>query len=543
MNIILNYIVKNIKNNPKEELDIIQQLITEGKIDFQTQVQSPKTNSLISLEDFILELQKKEPFNDHIINFLHENKISTALTGHESFMQLILLLVSARFQSNEDFQTEWDKFRKQNHSSVDMLNYIKETYSSKPITIQDLFRYSFESAPCNISFIFTNIIENFLGMDSLNTIFETYLDENFIRISKDAQNVDRLINLFETHPHIAKMKLNNGFSLLEHSIIQFPDIHLNRIKNEKDKNKIVDLYYKEVTKVNSSLYIGKIECKDSDIATLLHKEEWFSTPIYNEDLLSVFIQNERKKEIILIALQKEAKEKKDLLKNYIINRENNLLIEYLTKNQEHPSIKEYRILAKKLPELLKRTANNKGILDTLIYGDYQIIRRRTDKYYEVINELPEAMMLTQSSEKLLNWINEAHFYDMSPNINDKKEMDVYNHLIKKTLSLIDKRIENNNNNQTTDDKLIEARNKLCIQYYIRSSINSSYTRVKSEPIQKIIEQFPLSIKGLQNFKLIDKLIIDNYLEEEYLPITIAKKEKDIISNILNDIKPRVAKRM
>lgn len=166
----------------------------------------------------------------------------------------------------------------------------------------------------------------------------------------------------------------------------------------------------------------------------------------------------------------------------------------------------------------------------MIDGSIQALSK-TPSFYIFFKTLPSAMLLTGSSDRLLNWINKIPFYKMIGK--DNKQKDIYDDLFSLSLSKIDSSFERNKDG-FADPKVEEARIKLCMQRNIRNLIELSYLNFpKQEEVIREIEYFKLPVDKLIDFPLIHELIRSNKLPEDYLQKLISRKEKEILSESLS----------
>lgn len=524
MNKMLNYIIKNMKEkNISEELVLIEELLNEGKITINTEIE--KNGETIKLKDLLLLRYKKDPFNKETKEFLEKYDLKVKLNGEESYFALMDFLNESRFSILEDLEKSWNKLKSDENFALDEIQvYINEVYLKEPYRGENLYKVIFDSSDSNINFLFNDIIKESIGLENSYNIFNDYVEKNFANIIRKKN--EKIIKLLNTNSELNDIENNKGESLVEKLVSNFPDKYIAGIEDEEEKNKWTEWYFKNYFEKENPSISRKSE-EDSNVQILLSNKEWYKMICGSEDILSVLIKDEYKKEIILI----ELRNKNLLLKEHILKRDKNLLIEYLSKNPENALLKEYNILQKRLPELLTRESNSEGVLDSMIDGSIQTLYK-TSAFYAFLKTLPSAMLLTGSSDRLLNWANEIPFYKVIGK--DKKEKDIYSDLFSLSLSKIDSSFERNKEGGFADPKVEEARIKLCMQRNIRNLIELSYSKIpKQEEVIREIEQFKLPVEKLINFPLIQELISSNRLPEDYLQKLIASKEKEILSESLS----------
>lgn len=521
MNNILNYVIKHAQENITEELKIIDELMDEGKINLETPVEGGDVYS--NLKEFIFYRYRKNPTSNEIVNFMDKYGIGYNLSGEDAYDVLLNLLTAACFQNNKKVRESWNEFKAKGITAEEILSHIKKINETNTYKAENLFKYIFESSKNNIVFLFENVIDNFLGFRNTEFILNNYINKNLsdlVRSEKDA-----VIALLNVRPEIGQIADKKGEVLIEKMVSSFPDFCIKNLSDENEVKKWTDWYFKQEIEV-ANPYITGMHKIGSNVDTLLSRKEWYKTMCGNEDILSVLIKDEMRKEIILVQLKKDEE-----FRQYLLNRNKNLLVEYLSRNSENALLKEFRILEKKLPELLTRESNSEGVLDSLIDGNIQALYK-TAKFYELLKTLPSSMLLTGSSDRLLDWANEIPFYKMYGK--DKKEKDIYNDLFSLSLSKIDSFFERSKEGGFTDPKVEEARIKLCMQRNVKNLIELSYSRIpKQEELIRVIEQCKLPVEQLIDFPLIRELINTNRLPEDYLQKVVAKKEKEILSESLS----------
>lgn len=534
---ILNYVIKHARENIKEELDIINELIGEGKINLETPVEDSNGN-YSNLKEFIFYRYRKNPINNEIVDFMEKHNIDANLSSEDAYEVLLNLLTAARFQNNEKVKESWGEFKGKGVVAEEILSHIKKINEKNTYKAENLFKYIFESKENNIVFLFENVIDKFLGFKNTEFILNNYINKNLsdlVRSEKEA-----IIALLNVRPQIGKIADKKGDVLIERIFTSFPDFCIKNLSDENERKKLTDWYFKEQIEV-ANPYITGMHGVGSNVDALLSRKEWYKTMCGNEDILSVLIKDEMRKEIILVQLKKDEE-----FRQYLLNRDKNLLVEYLSKNPENALLNEYRILEKKLPELLTRESNSEGVLDSLIDGNIQTLYK-TAKFYELLKILPSSMLLTGTSDRLLNWANEIPFYKMYGK--DKKEKDIYNDLFSLSLSKIDSFFERSKEGGFADPKVEEARIKLCMQRNVKNLIELSYSRIpKQEELMRVIEQCKLPIEQLIDFPLIPELINTNRLPEDYLQKLIATKEREVLSESLsvsgnNEYSDKIKKRI
>lgn len=517
MNKILNYIIRKMDSgNGIEEIELIDYMINNNQINLNSIVQL-KDNKL-SLKEFLLNQYKKIP-NKQILSILNNQGVNVELDGEMSYATLLSVIKNIRYEHNPDkIEALWSDFLKENISVDKVISYINDSDKN------NFLEYIFDKNNKYTVFLFKKVIEEYLTFNNVKEIVEDYIVKEFKQLIYS--KADITIKLLNNFNYLSTIKNNDGDELIKCLFLNFPDKCIDELINYPQKEEWVEFYFNEKIKIVNP-NISNSNAIDSNEKILVSKKEWFKTICGNEDIISVLIKNEMNKEIILKELKKN-----DDLKDYILKRDKNLLVEYLSESNENPSLKEYRILAKKFPVLTEKE-NEYGILDCLITGKNNVLTKPS-KFFELLNSLPLTMKLSSSPKRLLNWINSSPFFNMDVN----RGMDAYKNLFLLTLSTIDKKYEN-----TMDDSIIrESRNKLIMQERI-----AMLKFPKEEEIISIIESKSFNFKAsqLENFTMIKDLISQNKINKDYLNLRLIDEEKEMIKISLStssDLNVNVSKK-
>lgn len=528
MNKILNYIIRKMDSgNGIEEIELIDYMINNNQINLNSIVQL-KDNKL-SLKEFLLNQYKKIP-NKQILSILNNQGVNVELDDEMSYATLLSVIKNIRYEHNPDkIEALWTDFLQENISVDKVISYINDSDKN------NFLEYIFDKNNKYAVFLFEKVIENYLKFNNVKGIVEDYIVKEFKQLTYS--KADTTIKLLNNFNYLSTIKNNDGDELIKCLFLNFPDKCMDGLINNQQKEEWIDFYFNEkIKKVdpiinNSNIYNSN--AVDSNEKILVSKKEWFKTICGNEDIISVLIKDEMNKEIILKELKKSNE-----LKDYILKRDKNLLVEYLSKSNDNALLKEYRILAKKLPELTEKE-NEYGILDSLITGKNNVLTKPS-KFFELLNSLSLAMKITSSPERLLNWINSSPFFTMDGNIN----MDVYRNLFSLTLSTIDKKYENEMDNSI----IKESRDKLIIQERVAMLISRTPNKFpKEEGIISIIESksFNFNASQLKNFTMIKDLMSQNKINKNYLNSRLIDEEKEMIKRSLStssDLNVNVSKK-
>lgn len=303
----------------------------------------------------------------------------------------------------------------------------------------------------------------------------------------------------------------------------FTEIFENYLGAENVKDNILN-FIKSVEKT-----YGNGNVIFSNIINLCEKNSVLRDVLYEgndnfiEDLLNWIISNlEDNKEIKNTLYELLIKE--SIFKRYILERENNLLVEYLSQfPSDNINLKTYRALESRLPELYGKK-NKYGVLDTLTRNKTNksnyVRFNAEDKRFRIIKDLPLTMKISSEPDNIMNWINDAVFYRL--NISDNAFYDLLFDLLSSSIKEV----------MSDGLKKKEVEIKFTIQHEIRKKVGDYFFKKGSESGQKeimaLIEHPLLDSRAIKNFGLVDVMIMGGYLDKSYKEEVISRVEKRLL---------------
>lgn len=528
MNKILNFIIKNTGSHSyKEVFEIIDDLLINKQITLDTIIKKKDQNE-ISLKDFIIEFYKENLFDVDVVNFINKYGININFDNEDSYLSLMKFLNKCLVSNKDEIDSSWNNFKEKNPSGEGIVDYLNNWNLNN---MDSFFQLIFENNPSNVAFIFKEVINNYLGFENIQNIFRSFISNK----SLFYPDLEGMINLLNENPYLINFRDKREKTVIENIFLKYPDKILNNVEmNENTKKELIDLYFKRNFENQEPVIIKDIS-KNPNIETFLSKEDWFKTIYEGKDIVSELVKEEDKKGIIEIAFEKD-----DKFKNYLLERKENLLIEYLSCNFNF-SLKGYAFLEKGLPSLLKRENNEHGVLDVLLNGSNTIFYKN-NSFLNLLGSLPYPMLLTSSSKNLLNWIDNIPFYNMSISpLHNNAKKESFDKLFHLALTSLD-----NVFNKNMNIEVKEARDKLILQCKIKELfIMPTFEPFEKSKIIELIENSDLSGRVLMDFKVIKNLVNEGYIDDNFIKMRISEEEKELINKeilIKNDIN-RIKKRI
>lgn len=520
MSKILDYVVNNMNmnNNKQQELEVIDELLEQGVVSLNDQIK--KWQEIETLSEFLVNLSVRDPLNKKLNELLDKYNIEKTLTGKQQYESLIHFLNSYS-PGGEILENAWNEYSDKHPVSEDMIAVLKSyndgRYESEKIlsAIFERGRNSDDSV-----FLFNKIICEYIGLNTAEFFIKDYLDKKVDTLTEKYSS--QLIAIVSFIPQIKKYKMKDGESLEIKFFKSHPDMYMESITDENERKELTDWYYAENFEKNNP----DVKCIGNgkgNVSILLNRSDWFATCCGDDDIISFIIANENQKEVLMSGLRK----KNSGLKEYLKNREKNVLVEYLSKSNEEALVGEYRTMARNLPELTERTKNTEGVLDSLITGDPQAFLYKSDKFFALLKILPFPMLLSSSPEKLLAWANSSVFYKIHSNIRGVE----FDTLFSLTLSVLEEMLLKDGELKIRDPRLQEIRDKLCLE---KNLVALNYKgRVTIEKNIAQIESSGLSASLLKQMDVIQILIKELLLPANYIDKRIALEEKELLNNSLD----------
>jgi len=527
MSKILDYVVNNMNiNNKNQELDIIDELLEKGIIFLDEKVK--KWQEIETLSEFLVNLSVKDPLNDQLNELLEKYNIEKKLTGKQQYEALINFVNNSNSHSGESLRSLWPEFSGKHPVSEEMITFSK-TYTDGEYEFEKLLSSLFESDknPDDSVFLFDKIICEYIGLNTAEFFIKNYLDKKVDTLTFMYSH--QLIAILSFVPQIKKYKMKDGESLEIKFFKSHPDMYMESITDAIERKKLTDWYYAENFEKKNPNINYMDDNGQGNVSVLLNRPDWFATICGDSDIISFIIADEYTRGILML----ELKNRNSGLKEYLKNREKNVLIECLSKSVEG-SLVEYRIMAKKLPELTERLENKDGVLDSLITGNPYVILYKKEEFFTLLKNLPLPMLLSSSPEKLLAWANGSPFYKMHSSIMDiSKDYDNYFSL---TLLSLDKFFPKDVDLKVCDLRVQEVRDKLCLQRNIRILNNMNYNKkAKTEENIAKFESSGLSASLLKEMELIPILVKEGVIPVDYIEERIAQEEKELLNNSLDEL--------
>lgn len=260
---------------------------------------------------------------------------------------------------------------------------------------------------------------------------------DFLQRGFNSENVVNFLNdpneeSFHDKDYLLHKILSEEFSEANYF---FTEIFENYLGAENVKDNI--LYF--IKSVEKSFGNGNVIF--SNIINLCEKNSVLRDALYKEndnfieELLNWIISNlEDNKEIKNTLYELLSKE--SIFKRYILERENNLLVEYLSQfPSDNINLKTYRALESRLPELYGRK-NKHGVLDTMTRNKTNksnyVRFNAEDKRFRIIKDLPLTMKISSEPDNIVSWIDDAIFYRL--NISDNTFYDLLFALLSSSLT-------------------------------------------------------------------------------------------------------------
>lgn len=222
--------------------------------------------------------------------------------------------------------------------------------------------------------------------------------------------------------------------------------------------------------------------------------------------------------------------KESVFKKYILERENNILVEYIAQfPSDNINLKTYNVLKLRLPELYNRK-NKHGVLDTMTRTKAESLNyirfNAESKRFRIIEDLPLTMKISSESDNIVSWIDDAIFYRL--NISDNTFYDLLFALLSSSIK------------EMMPDGLRkkEVEVKFTIQHEISKKVNDYFFKKGSESGEKeimaLIEHPLLDSQAMKNFCLVDEMINGGYLDKSYKEEVISRIEKRMLLEKMNN---------
>jgi len=534
MNIIANYVMNNIYRDVgtrlSESLQALQHLLDTKQVNADTVIERNIDAQKITIRDMLFE-KYGSLFNDEIIDFLNKNNITKETSDEESYLALLNTLKSLKNEYIEHKAEEKIKaFMSLNMKPEKIVAYLhsESTRSTDKDVRNDFNRPEvfFNLMICSNlnTYLFKVIFEEYLGLENVKDLVKDFIiDKATILSFSSASNTIRLCNAYPEFREInVKSHRINGkeMSLLEKLMIESPGSTIKEMEiSENEKMRLVELFYDEKIKSKSPDYLSKT----SAIEVIKMKKDWFSTCLKDgkTDLVSVLTRESSQGVGVVLSELKNPE-----LKKYLKEREENLLVEYLA-NKDGRYVKTHlNKIEKHLPELLMRE-NKKGVISFLLkgFGYDQITEKETD----LLKNYSSRVLMSSDADELLNFANrKARILYPTQDYTAKIQYD-------KVYNMVMLAVKENFEGRECE-KSREAVEKLELQHQIsrlfKMNISTTFENGINKEIENTIENSGLNANQLGELLSLENLIINGYLDADYIVKKRAKEERDVLLNSL-----------
>lgn len=501
--IMLSYVIENMRGNEGyalyRDLSMLRSMIKNYNIDGDYILSYKGLPGKVSLRDF-LENKYKECHDEKIIDLLSRFKFGEKITEEGSYIFFCNKLREIKDESDEcEISDILDNFVTEGVIIENISNYIKKDKGSEFAI--NLLDYIFKSPKS--SFLFKKIFFEFLNLDKHE--IGNYISYNFKKLGNESYAKGVTDICFE-NPFFKKI-VSKDFdaSFIEFYISENPYL-INDFNLEKqEKTGVVDFYFK-----NKIEMAGETNPKEyHDILKM--KKDWFKVKSENKDLVSMLMENKK----LDIRLFIEDVKKDSSLRDYLIERDENVIIEYLAHTNIIKS-SVYNKLKKILPELIKRK-NKKGLLNYPIGGLFS-----GGEKSKFIKDLPSNLLMTSDEKELWLWSYAKNFIHYR-----SYEKEMAEEVI---LGSVDENFSDNNS-----ELFKEALSIIKMQFNIGNIYtNDIYCPIYQEKLFKALHDCDVSIVKLEALEGIQRLISENKLKKETLIKLRAEDKKGELSKDLND---------
>jgi len=541
MNIIANYVMNNIYRDVgsrlSEGLQALQHLLDTNQVNPDTVIERAIDEQKITIRDMLFE-KYGSGFNNEVIEFLNKNNITKETNDEESYIALLNTLKSLKGEYIEHKAQEKIKaFMSLNIKPEKIVSYLHSEFSHEDMRNDfnrpEIFFNLMICSDLN-TYLFKVIFEEYLGIENVKDLIKDFIVEKATTLTfSSVSNTIRLCNAYPEFRNInVKSHRINGkdMSLLEKLIVDSPDLTIKEIEaSESEKMRLVEFFYDEKIKSVEDLSGA------SAIEVIKMKKDWFSTCLKDgkTDLVSVFTYRNSQDIGLVLSDLKNLE-----LKQYLKEREENLLVEYLANKSGRYVKTHLNKIEKHLPELLTRE-NKKGVIGLLLngFGYGQI----TEKETNFLKNYPSKILMTSDPEELLRFANRKVCIEYnSQDYQKKKQYDEVSTMI---MSAVKENFEGKDCGMVR-----EAIAKLELQDKISRLFRMSYSTFLENGINKeienTIEKSGLSANQLSEVLSLENLVLNGYLDKNYIDRKRTYEERDVLLNsIASDDDLKVKKRI
>lgn len=551
INSIFSLVINELfKTDKSAGVEYIRSSLEEGEINLEQTIFFE--NKDMTIKDF-LRIQKSAEDLEGIGNLITKYDLKGKNDRMEAYYALSNVLYDISREEDISLGKVKEKVEGFLLRKIDpelISNYINSYYATAPkrdFSSKNFF-LSVLNHPHSV-YLFEEIVIKYLGFEKIKEALEKDIStQSYI------YNTINVFNVVSKYDFLKEIDLQGGCDLYQYlCFLKFEDLVDKKLLNESEQKEVVENYFKTKVKVPEPFV------SDRDGCFIYQKENWFSIEAGEYDLISILastshVVNGQRGflncstnliEIILQALKD--KKKSQPLSNYILSREENLLVEYLVNGSAYFRKKHYDYLVKKFPTLLQRPSYH-GLLDTLMSRENFILylEKKTIALYK---ELPVNILLGSDTKRILELAY------CIPGIKGNLKDFYFGEKISFYSEMLELVVNATNNFPDADENIKKAHKLFVVHQKIVDFMikNDVYYAVSSEKItQQIAEILDEKDNGLgeyeeyQKFGLIDALISMNKLNEDYMKYKYLEKEKKMllekIKNAeisLNDNKKRI----
>lgn len=463
--------------------------------------------------------------------------------AQSTYEELMRILIDIKDIPFEKVKQKISLFINNAISSQILVDYMYKLFSHNisDHSVGNIFPLMFES-PHN-DYLFDAIINNYLGLENIKELLVNNISEEFYEYINF-----ETFKITQKHDFLKNAKLKYGYpqqTFYDFLAIEFFDeIKENNLLNSAEIKEIVENFFRTRVEDSNGTSIAK-----KYQYLIYEKNDWFKAKRSERDIISVLISCGVKRfnnvktisagvdeSVFILTDYLKKYDKSGALHNYISNREENIIIEYMAKQEPFIDKETFNFLAEKFPDLLK-AKSEKGILD-IVFSEFDFMDGRDAVFLDICRELPLNLLFSSDSKNILN---------LSKKMPAMKE--VFN-LSYKSMSFYIEALE------IAYDKLIKNKNKdiqeACKFLNLQREVISYIKQYKKCPpsemsvnIKEIIEDKKSGLskyKDLKEFVLIESLIEKGCFPEDYLHVKCAEEEKDILNKNIHVVDNKKSKK-
>lgn len=473
---------------------------------------------------------------------MNEKNLSSK-DGQSTYEELIELLRNIKEAPLEKVKKEVSLFTNKAIPSQFVIDCMYELFSS------DISDYSFGNifplilGSHHNDYLFDAIINHYFGLENIKELLVNNISVEFyeyinFETFKIIQKYDFLKNVKIKYGH--PQQTFYDFLAIEF----FDEIKENNLLNSAEIKEIVENFFRTRVEDSNGTSIAK-----KYQYLIYEKNDWFKAKRSERDIVSVLISCGVKRfnnvktisagvdeSVFILTDYLKKYDKSGALHNYISNREENIIIEYMAKEEPFIDKETFNFLVEKFPDLLK-AESKKGILD-IVFSEFDFMDGRDTIFLDICRELPLNLLFSSDSKNILNLSKKMPAMKEVFNLS-YESMSFYIEALK---IAYDKLIKSKN------EDIQEACKFFNIQWEVVSYIKKYKKRTPSETsenIKVIIEDKKSGsskYKDLKEFVLIETLIEKGCFAQDYLKIKFSEEEKDILNSNIHVVDNKKSKK-